>query len=80
MSEMVERVARALCPDAWLVSESGLHALVCWDTEQERARHKARAAIAAMREPTDAMVEAVDIRSCERPVVAWYHMIDEALK
>ncbi len=52
MSEMIELVAKAICPVAWEVwpddagpSLAGKFRLVCWDIEQTRARKEARAAI-----------------------------------
>ncbi len=72
MSEMVERVARAL-----FLAE---HPTAEWSAG--RARMKwfalAEAAIAEMREPTEAMIEAADNRwiSCGD---LWVKMIDAAL-
>jgi hypothetical protein len=39
----------------------------------------ARAAIAAMREPTAAMCEAADVVECNQPECIWQAMIDAAL-
>lgn len=80
MSEMVERVARAICGDP---NDDGRNVL-------EVHRQRARLAIAAMREPTEAMVEAGvrlgcpeggggDITASEA-TDTWQKMIDEALK
>ncbi|MBB2818961.1 UNVERIFIED_ORG: hypothetical protein GGD59_002206 [Rhizobium esperanzae] len=52
MSTMIERVARALDPYAW--SEKG------FSIRREVSKQQARAAIAAMREPTDGMHEAAE--------------------
>lgn len=65
MSEMVERVARALevadgCgPDdpAYIRFPGAVSFGLCW---RDKYADKARAAIAAMREPTDAMTAAAD--------------------
>ena len=76
MSEMMERVALVLDPDAWnnpLEGKDVITAVAVWDDgrpaevtygklelepRRKDARDKARAAIAAMREPTDAMMKA----------------------
>lgn len=83
MSEMVERVAKAI-----YVSEIGSDA--GWDdTRVVKARHlwlaKARAAIGAMREPTELMVksgyrEDSEGANDEDTADQWRRMIDEALK
>ena len=74
MSEMVERVAKAM------VDEDGDY------TVRDHHRRRARAAIAAMREPTQRMLE-VGRRGPNREymwdhdaLVAWQDMVDEALK
>lgn len=74
MSEMIERVARAL---AKLADNDNWNEFV----------PDARAAIEAMREPTDAMMAAVDCAgekadwlSGRAWTAAWQAMIDEALK
>ena len=95
MSEMVERVARAI----WALNQD----TDCPEYDQlaphakERADEWARAVIAAMREPTEAMVtragqfdferagtgsgynETFDLRDGDVKLV-WQAMIDEALK
>lgn len=79
MSEMVERVARAL----YAVNTGGA---ASWEDEapefQQWVCEQARAAIAAMREPTEAMVEegASEIRAAGGPEFVWRAMIDAALK
>lgn len=57
MSEMVERVARAIDPNAW---EEGAH-WYAFERKWRRGKslHAARAAIEAMREPTYSMKQAV---------------------
>jgi len=91
MSEMIERVAEAIYL-AHIKNYAGLakqpegkwEQLADWQKDYGRAQ--ARAAIEAMREPTDAMIEAGwqdgmagfgEGEECE-PV--WHAMIDEALK
>jgi hypothetical protein len=60
--DMVERVARAMCldlgvpPDNWTEDEAGVP-VFAWQLEAGTAR----AAIAAMREPTEAMIEAGEV-------------------
>lgn len=67
MTDMVERVAKALV-EAW----------PSWGTwDDEVARDGARAAIAAMREPTEAMLNTPEWLSIRH---RWQAMIDEALK
>lgn len=84
MNEMEERVARVVDPSAF--SE-------CWNEKtaaklQERARLTARAAIAAMREPTKAMTAAAPYPTLYNsqgagidppPHICWQRMIDAAL-
>jgi hypothetical protein len=80
MSEMVERVARAI----WALNED----TDCHDYgllaphAKQRADDWARAAIKAMREPTEAMWKAKQPTwSLGRPMWDWWKdMIDEALK
>lgn len=81
MSEMIERVARAICragmsgPKDHLNKQENLN----W----RKFEIEARAAIEAMREPTNAMVEASnrewDGRMSHRSSGAWQAMIDAAL-
>lgn len=89
MSEMVERVADAILLD--LTDRSGFGN--SWDSCDDEIKNEirkaiGRAAIFAMREPTNAMIEA-HIETCagdaaeagpERTGQAWRAMIDEALK
>ena len=91
MSEMVERVARAM---ASKLSEQQLGSDPPWhDPEfRQNAIEVARAAIEAMREPTNEMICAADNLSSEistaddrisvpaSPEMTWPAMIDEALK
>lgn len=84
MSEMIERVAKAIFKDYdWSFApkapfeEQELHL-------QEIFRNLAKAAIAAMREPTDAMVKAAwrrndDNDGKEADRENWQSMIDAAL-
>lgn len=77
MSEMVERVAAAI--DDKLEE---CHVVLNFS----QAQSIARAAIAAMREPTQAMIEAGAISGAAEPIEhsnfadAWRNMIDTALK
>lgn len=56
MSEMIERVARALAPTSWAALGTG-DTLAHKNRRTASTRH-ARLAIAAMREITDAMIDA----------------------
>jgi hypothetical protein len=78
MSEMVERVAVAIsnAQMAWKAANGGDDASVV-DCPDEVL---ARAAIEAMREPTDQMVGAANRNNHPRDVDTWRTMIDEALK
>jgi hypothetical protein len=91
MSEMIERVARALFDDEW----PGEPLEEEWDHNRDAWRQKARAAIEAMREPTKAMLgdqgqpdprfDDLDYRlePSEYPralTKIWEAMIDAALK
>ena|SRR5947209_775032 len=92
--EMVERVARAMFES----TRTHTHVGEIWDSRiaetQDWYRGTARAAIAAMREPTEAMIEAAysfsspikaegaeigSIRQRHEPADAWRAMIDQAL-
>lgn len=73
---LIERVARALAPMAWAALGSG-------DTFAQKARRTAsmrhaRAAIEAMKQPTDAMLSATEGHS-DDPATVWMTMIDAAL-
>jgi len=80
MSEMVERVARAL--RALPVRD---YAQVGGELDELRLREAARAAIEAMREPTEGMVKAGENTVCIHgdpqcgAAYAWAAMIDAAL-
>jgi hypothetical protein len=80
MSDMVERVARAIAAAGTIVDWDEM-SVAC----QEQFTKEARAAIEAMREPTEAMVDAAwasweDVEGSKGFVGAWQAMIDEALK
>ncbi len=94
--EMVERVARAIYEaDPMMISITGER--LTWDTlefgvpnggHRARCYRYARAVIAAMREPTEAMVDAGNANGlnywrCDPPTAdaeaSWRAMIDEAL-
>lgn len=80
MSEMIDRVAKAICRAE--IGSIGPYGFDLEETGQQSAAHwrsLARAAIAAMREPTQVMLDAGwDSRSVPR--YCWENMIDEALK
>jgi hypothetical protein len=69
MSNMIERVARAMCAADGGSQEVDVHHYL----------DMARAAIEAMREPTEAMCEAADAVECNQPECIWQAMIDAAL-
>jgi hypothetical protein len=74
MSEMVERIARTLVATHGNLDDDDSDALADY-------REDARAVIAAMREPTDAMADAADgCTTDESPTAIWQIMIDAALK
>jgi hypothetical protein len=89
MSEMVERVSRAICvangedPDKmYPYVDPGSKVLCSFGVYQPQWFHVlplARAAIAAMREPTKAMIESAEVEAVY-PAEHWRTMIDEALK
>lgn len=86
---MIERVARALDPDAW-ISDGPTPTradTISWHSRRQASCVSARAAIAAMLEPTEAMKEAWDRDFSDwlaERIEAEYHpytvMIEEALK
>jgi hypothetical protein len=78
MNEMIERVAKALWLDYWDGDACA------WEDAEESARETsrslARAAIEAMREPTEDMIEAGRSENFGNyPNQAWHAMIDQAL-
>lgn len=76
MSEMVERVAKALFE--WQASHGDWNAADAEDIRED-CRTAAREAIGAMHGPTDAMCEAA--AECDGPPsITWEAMIDQALK
>jgi len=85
MSEIVERVARAIYEFS---PSEGIWGSVLWDEYPEAMKGPvyglARAAIAALREPTEAMIEAVSEGTGPATHLArksiYIGMIDEALK
>lgn len=80
MSEMVERVARAMA-DRSKARVAGLHLLnaIPMDGEEDFMK-MARAAIEAMREPTGAMEDAAFSSTLTIPKRGYQAMIDAALK
>lgn len=82
MSEIVDRVARALLPVLWphvprQPQGDGTSKLIVGPKQFEEARSLARAAIAAMREPTKAIW--VVGNGPHSPASIWNAMIDAAL-
>lgn len=77
MTTMVERVAKAIMPEAFIFGEEAR-------AKQPIAFERARAAIEAMRDPTEAMIDAGADGSGEGStrvaLGAWADMIEEALK
>lgn len=82
---IIERVARAI----WESHRSTpWRSLDCSDKEIEYCHECARAAIKAMREPTDAMCQSAMIAACTEenkgieyaPKQGWRAMVDQALK
>ncbi len=83
MSEMVERVAKAMCD-----AEMGHGIFEAYKVHRDSYMTLARVSIEAMREPTEAMVDAANaldrveagLLMVATPNRAWEAMIDEALK
>jgi hypothetical protein len=71
MSKMIERVAKAIEPSAWDCGGNP----EAQASRRAWATRKARLAVAAMFEPTDAMVVYP-----ERDIPVWKTMIDKALQ
>ncbi len=75
--DLVERVARAM----FVVESDDPDDPGVWEYAAENYRALARAAIEAMREPTEAMIDAGAIYAdCNGAHGAWQAMIDAALK
>jgi hypothetical protein len=70
MSDMVERVASRI--------QEALMDIACGESDSPVYEYIARAAIDAMREPTERMVEAA--WKCQAVEQIWPAMIDEALR
>lgn len=83
MSEMVEKVARAICCPRGCDYADYDGKGICALDQLKNYEDRARAAIAAMREPTDAMIYAAYRSLRDDGLVAsevWPAMIDECLK
>lgn len=85
MSEVIERAARLIAPSAW--SESALRVTDPsanggnWVLERRDSLVKARAVLEALREPTEAMLDAASWKDGEVTArVVWGEMLDAALK
>ena len=84
--EMIKRVAKAICDAgiAWLQENDAKRQNLEWADVPDEAF--ARAAIEAMREPTEAMTEAGERSGCgvsdfrTASEVTWQAMVNEALK
>lgn len=86
MSDMVERVARAIDPEAFEPPLPG-HTeglanfyAVCRNRQNQRALERARAAIEAMREPTDGVMRIVREKHGFQDASIYSKFIDAALK
>jgi limonene-1,2-epoxide hydrolase len=85
MSEMVERVARAIFNEQFLPADvkngTADRKWIEWPVDKIHAERRAIAAIAAMREPTSDMIKAMGERQCweEFGVQKWTAMINAAL-
>lgn len=73
MSEMIESVAKA-------IHEARYDEPFCADKPIPWVMNAARAAIVAMRKPSEAMVDAANSASTSSPTGYWQSMISEALK
>jgi len=85
MSEMIERVARAIDPNVFSLDELTTH--LYWELwvkdRQEKARQDARRAIEAMRDPTADMITQGQLEFIEEESASdsiWDEMIDAALR
>lgn len=86
--EIIERVARAIYDDefgegAWvdLLASAKVHKLTRPTATERKYHQRARAAIEALREPTDAMVDAGwASANDENARDTWRDMVDECLK
>ena len=77
MTEIRDRVAKALCERIWPTAT--------WEKEAEHFRDNYKSAaieaIKALREPTEKMIVAVKGRSSRKARIAcWQEMVDEALR
>jgi len=80
MSEIVERVARAVRQNKFNRTRRHLDAFSEDSPPTENELDDARAAIAALREPTEAMTAAANRLNHPRDEEVWRTMIDEALR
>lgn len=78
MTTMIERVARTLEPQAWRAL--GIGDTLAYKNRRTSSLRKARAAIEAMREPTDAMADEGYRAIAKGADAVWIAMIDAALK
>lgn len=81
MSEMIERVAKAICGSCPGTGDVNEHFSGEYSLTKSMWLSMSRAAIEAMREPTKAMKACPDFPYCPGEAWAyWEAMIDEALK
>jgi hypothetical protein len=86
MSEMAERVSRALYPDQWASQDTCLEIdpdYYASPTETEQRVNllaQGRRALEAMRIPTEAMIQAGIPGPINNPLRIWRAMIDAALQ
>jgi len=79
-NEVVERVARAILKAEVPDADFDYCKSVIDHPLYEKAMGSARAAIGAMREPTEAMMIAAGANSFQQARAVWIRMLDEALK
>jgi hypothetical protein len=79
MSDMIEKVAKVLEPQAW--AALGIGDTLAYKSRRTSSLRKARAAIEALREPTNDMVWAHEVPHYgpDEAREAWQAMIDAAL-
>lgn len=80
MSDMIEKVARAIDPEAFDLPRDTRGAAQKWRLRTAKARKLARAAIEAMREPTDGVMRIVREKHGFQDASIYSKFIDAALK
>jgi len=83
MIERIERMVEAIERAAGLVARAravgGPYEMIAVEDAQKRLKDASRSALAAVREPTQAMIDAGDLADRSSRDI-WRAMIDEALK